>query len=138
MRRLIYKFYVKSSKILDKLLSLLIIHSSKFALLAMFIVSVSTPNVFNMLLFLTFLAFSVLSYAKVQKFWVVPIFINSLILVAINANDVFEIEAKLKIDSSVFKVIGISVEDSDDIIDRYGIYFGLLIVLILTQKILNT
>ena len=104
----------------------------------MFIVSVSTPNVFNMLLFLTFLAFSVLSYAKVQKFWVVPIFINSLILVAINANDVFEIEAKLKIDSSVFKVIGISVEDSDDIIDRYGIYFGLLIVLILTQKILNT
>ncbi len=91
-----------------------------------------------MLLFLTFLAFSVLSYAKVQKFWIIPILINSLILIAINANDVFEIEARLSLDSSIFKVIGISVDQDDDVIDRYGIYFVLLVILIITNKVLNT
>lgn len=58
IRRWLYKIYLKLRKIFDVILDLAIIHSAKFALFALFCVSVSFPNLFNAVLFILFLAFS--------------------------------------------------------------------------------
>ena len=61
MRRFVFKVYSFLALHLDRLIDLLTIHSSKFALFAIFLVSVSKPNLFNACLFVMFLWLSLTS-----------------------------------------------------------------------------
>lgn len=56
------KIYLKIRKISNKILDLIIIHSSKFALFALFCVSATRANLFNAVLFILFLALATASY----------------------------------------------------------------------------
>ena len=92
IRRNVFKIYLKLVYFFDKLLDFLIIHSAKFALIAIFIISVSKPNLMNAGLFLIFLFMTIASYRNVQKYWIVNIIYTSLIIISIYVIDVFKPE----------------------------------------------
>ena len=89
MRRFFFKVYLKAKAYFDKLLDLLIIHSSKIALFAIFAISASKPNLFNATLFILFLLLSMVSYGKVKLYWKLPIIFDSFILMSMYALDIF-------------------------------------------------
>lgn len=89
MRRWLSKLYLKLKYIYDKVTDMTIIHSSKLALFAMFAVSVSHPTLFNAMLFVLFLWFSISHYSKIKQYWNIPIIVNSMIILTMYGYDVF-------------------------------------------------
>ena len=89
MRKELYSTYKGFNRFTNKVIDFAIVHSTKLALVCMFAVSVTFPNLFNTLLFLNFLIFSMISPIQVKKYWNVPIIINSIIISGIYAFDVF-------------------------------------------------
>lgn len=110
LRRWYYKIYLKLKSIFDRILNLTIIHSSKFALLALFCVSVSQPNLFNAMLFLLFLGFSLSSDDGIQRYWRIPIFINSFIIITMYGYDVFAPDGIKGLDKEILLFIGVTTE----------------------------
>lgn len=72
---------------------LLIVHCGKLALLALFLVSITKPNLLNAGFFVLFMVFSVSPYDKVKDYWMVPILFNCCTLLAIYAADIFNTDS---------------------------------------------
>ena len=66
IRRASYRVYIKLAAFFGNFIDLAIIHSSKFSLFALFVVSSTNgPTIFNAILFIFFLILATISYQNV-------------------------------------------------------------------------
>ena len=134
IRRLFFRTYVKTRSSIDKALDMVLIHSSKFSLFALFVVSASRANLFNAGLFILFLMLSLItSYRDVKKYWKLPIIFNSFIIIVIYGIDVFQPTDILNLDRATLSFIGIKLNQGNTVnFAKYNPYLILLVVLAIT------
>lgn len=106
-------------------MSLAIIHSGKLGLMAMFFVSVFKATVFNTLLFLMFLAFSMADFSQLKQYWNIPITVNSLIIMAIYGYEIFAPAGTRGLDPAIAKVIGFNNYSDENRLIKYVPYLFL-------------
>ena len=126
----------------EKFVNLLTIHSSKFSLFVIFLVSVWRPNLLNATLFIVFLWLAVTDQRNIRSNWKYPIFVDSIIMILLYTLDVFAPKEIVEVDPKILEFIGVSI-DSDNAslqarLSKYFPYLGLLIVLVLTHYIINS
>lgn len=126
MRRGIYKGYKIIKAIYDYATELLIVHSGKLALLALFLVSISKPTLLNAGFFILFMAFSVSPYEKVKTFWIVPILFNCGAFLAIYAGDIFATQKAFE--SETLEIIGLGQKGNPYKYVPYLLLLGVLAV----------
>ncbi len=110
IRRQFFKAYLKMRVLFDKFVNLLTIHSSKFSLFVIFLVSVWRPNLLNATLFIVFLWLAVTDQRNIRSNWKYPIFVDSIIMMFLYTLDVFTPKEIFEVDPKILEFIGVSVD----------------------------